>query len=985
MRKLIFILIILIANINSFSQDVVGDRIIAKQALYVRGVWIDSIRVDTVNIQNDNRTLMTAGAIYKFVSNRIGGGGGSGTVTSVTGTADRITITGTPTVNPTVNIAATYAGQTSITTLGTITTGVWNGTAIANANLANSTISGISLGSNLNDLTVGYGVLFNSGTTYNGGTAKTITFDSATVLPQVRSNIDTTFIKVATYTADQKRGNVLGTLYEQVGFADLDTFALSGVTPTISNSMILLGDGTSSFGQATLKRYTMLNRWALKAGFKVGEKDGDSYSFNIGVESANTTYVQDIFGVFHHRSSPSQYNGFLTLQDDDGVIATSATAVSHSATDSIEVTLQRNVNIFTFTARNITTDGDPVSVSYTYTGYTTAVNTGRPIISATGSDSVYYFHFYSNESTGADLITIGDSKFTWYGISINEAIPSQMYALDGNVINHSGSGDKTLEVTLTTDEIISLTPRQALIDIGSNDIRLGVASGTWQANIDTIYNRLTAAGITVYFALAYETAISQTALVTYLESTYPTRYIPNGYDTTFNCTSCLQSDGIHLTSYGDSIWVAGIEQSGMVNFSTVGAATDLTVGSTTVTSGTTTRVLYNNAGVLGEYTISGTGNVAMTTSPVFTTPNLGVPSALTLTNATGLPPVAGIVGWPANSAGVLTNDGAGVLSWGAGGATTWNGIADPTGDLALSFGAGESTTFTDANTTEDFLTINNATSTTSTIFSINRTSTALTSGNYLAEFISSGANANSLQTASGLNISVTNTNATGGTNVGLTVTASGATTANYAALFTGRVGIGQTAPQTLLHVGPGGTATGFGSGAQLTVSNSGSASYLNVFGPSSTEVFIGAESALGIFGTLSNHPLLFRTNNTLRGQFTTAGTLLMSYGVVEKQGADVASVAGAVTLGVDGNAFEITGTNAITLIANTNFQNGHIVTLLFTSTATLTDGTANSGANIGMELAGNTNFVASAGATVTLRLMELGGTQRWYEVARSVQ
>lgn len=49
----------------------------------------------------------------------------------------------------------------------------------------------------------------------------------------------------------------------------------------------------------------------------------------------------------------------------------------------------------------------------------------------------------------------------------------------------------------------------------------------------------------------------------------------------------------------------------------------LTVGTTTITSGTNTRILYNNSGVLGEYTVSGSGNVAMTTSPVFTTPNIG--------------------------------------------------------------------------------------------------------------------------------------------------------------------------------------------------------------------------------------------------------------------------------------------------------------------------------------------------------------------------
>ncbi|MFX9020099.1 hypothetical protein ABTN35_20995, partial [Acinetobacter baumannii] len=73
--------------------------------------------------------------------------------------------------------------------------------------------------------------------------------------------------------------------------------------------------------------------------------------------------------------------------------------------------------------------------------------------------------------------------------------------------------------------------------------------------------------------------------------------------------------------------------------------------------GATTRVLYNNAGVLGEYTISGTGNVAMTTSPVFTTPNLGTPSAVTLTNATGLP-VSGIAATgTASSSTYLRGDG----------------------------------------------------------------------------------------------------------------------------------------------------------------------------------------------------------------------------------------------------------------------------------------------------------------------------------------
>ncbi len=645
---------------------------------------------------------------------------------------------------------------------------------------------------------------------------------------------DSTFIKTAAYTADQKRGNYLGTLYEKTGFSTLDTFALSGTTtPTISNSKILLGGGATD-GAVTLKRYTMLNRATLKAGFKVGAKNGATLSFNMGFASANTTYVQNIVGVFHHRSTPSQYDGFLTLQDGEfyaNVLNTSATAVSFSAGDSIEVTLQRDVNIFTFTARNVTTDGAPVSISYTYTGLTTAVNTSRPFMSATGSDSVYYFHFYSNESTGADLITIGDSKFTWYGNTINEAIPSQMYALNGNTIGHYGSGDKTLEVTLTTSEIIALTPRQALINIGSNDIRNGISSGTWQANIDTIYNRLTAAGITVYFALAYETAISQTALVSYLNSTYPTRYISEGYDTTFNCTSCLISDGIHLTSYGDSIWVEAIGQSGMINFA--GSSGSQTFSNTS--DATSHTVTLSNSG--GSFQLVEGSNITLTTTGT-------------------------------SSNGIIT-----IAS--SGGSSTWNGISDPTGDQALTFQAGESSTWTDQNTTEDLFTVNNATSTTNSLFSLNRTSTAIAGGNNIMELISSGTNTTGGITATGLSISVTNTHGSLGTNKALVLAASGAPEYNLALEVTaGRVGLGDGTPQTLLQVGSdGGTSSAFGTAAQLLVSNSGSGAFISVLGPSSAETFIGTGSGTGIIGTISNDPLAIRTNNNDRIGISNGGVV----------------------------------------------------------------------------------------------------------------
>jgi hypothetical protein len=56
-------------------------------------------------------------------------------------------------------------------------------------------------------------------------------------------------------------------------------------------------------------------------------------------------------------------------------------------------------------------------------------------------------------------------------------------------------------------------------------------------------------------------------------------------------------------------------------------ASTITVGSSTIVSGNSGRVVYDNAGVVGEYPISGTGTVAMTNSPTLVTPNVGVATA----------------------------------------------------------------------------------------------------------------------------------------------------------------------------------------------------------------------------------------------------------------------------------------------------------------------------------------------------------------------
>ncbi len=61
----------------------------------------------------------------------------------------------------------------------------------------------------------------------------------------------------------------------------------------------------------------------------------------------------------------------------------------------------------------------------------------------------------------------------------------------------------------------------------------------------------------------------------------------------------------------------------------------ITIGTTTITSGTDKRILYDNAGVVGEYTITGSGTVvAMATAPTFIT-SIATPAVLATANDSG--------------------------------------------------------------------------------------------------------------------------------------------------------------------------------------------------------------------------------------------------------------------------------------------------------------------------------------------------------------
>jgi hypothetical protein len=141
-------------------------------------------------------------------------------------------------------------------------------------------------------------------------------------------------------------------------------------------------------------------------------------------------------------------------------------------------------------------------------------------------------------------------------------------------------------------------------------------------------------------------------------------------------------------------------------------------GTTATWTAAPTSMVYPGAGIPNStgsawgtsYSVSGTGDVALTVSPVFTTPNLGTPSAGVLTNATGLPISTGVSGLGTGIASALgTNVGTAgsvVVNGGALGTPSSGTLTNATG-LPLTTGVTGTLPVANGGTGATSLTANN--------------------------------------------------------------------------------------------------------------------------------------------------------------------------------------------------------------------------------------------------------------------------------------
>jgi len=181
-------------------------------------------------------------------------GGVTSFQTSLSGLTPNTSSTGAITLAGTLGVASGGTGATTLTgyvygngtgamsASNTIPTTALSGT-ITNAQLANSTISGISLGGNLASLTAGTNITFSSGTTYNGSTAITINNSGVTSF-----SAGTTGFTPSTATSGAV--TLAGTLATTNGGTGLTSFTANGVVYASSTSALATGsaltfDGTT--------------------------------------------------------------------------------------------------------------------------------------------------------------------------------------------------------------------------------------------------------------------------------------------------------------------------------------------------------------------------------------------------------------------------------------------------------------------------------------------------------------------------------------------------------------------------------------------------------------------------------------------------------------------------------------------------------------------------------------------------------------------
>ncbi len=401
---------------------------------------LTSTGYDTIQASNLANTAVTAGSytVNGVAAYTVDAQGrltsSASPVITITGTANKITVSGGTGSAPTVTIASTYVGQSSITTLGTIVTGTWNGTTIDNAYLTNTAVANLS-GTNTGDQTTVSG---------NAGSATTtaITDDTTT-----NATMYPTWVTTTTGNLAQKVSSTKLTFNPSTATLTTTTFsgALSGNATTVTTNANLTGVVTST-GNATIFATMTANNVLLGNGTATPQVVAPSTSGNV-LTSNGTTWISSAAG-----ASSKVINRVSTMtgtfasgttvmvldnskpQSGEGVeFMTLAITPSNTANILvIDVVANLTVSVAAFIIAAIYQDSGADALASTMS-YQTPGDTGDTIsmrwIMAAGTTSATTFKFRAGGDRASTIRFNGDSVGGYFNGTFDSSIMITEYSV----------------------------------------------------------------------------------------------------------------------------------------------------------------------------------------------------------------------------------------------------------------------------------------------------------------------------------------------------------------------------------------------------------------------------------------------------------------------------------------------------------------------------------------------------------------------------
>ncbi len=386
---------------------------------------------------------------------------GTGTVTSVTGTTGQIDVA-TGTTTPVISIDAGYVGQTSITTLGTITTGTWNGTPVT-----------VPYGGTGNNTFTAYSLIC-AGTTATGtfqnvsgiGTSgQVLTSNGASSLPTWQSLPATGTVTSVSGTAGQidvASGTTTPVISIDSGYVGQTSITTLGTitTGTWNGTTVTVSHGGT--GNNTFTAYSVLCAGTTSTGIfqnVVGTGTSGQVLTSTGASSLPTWQTVTGTGTV---TSVSGTSGQI-----DVATGTTTPVISIDAgyVGQTSITTLGTVTTGTWT-------GTTITVPHGGTGNTTF--TAYSLICA-GTTATGTFQNVSGVGTSGQVLTSNGASFlpTW-----------QTLPVSGTVTSVSGTAGQIDVVNGTTTPVISIDAGY----VGQTSITtLGtITTGTWNGTTITV-------------------------------------------------------------------------------------------------------------------------------------------------------------------------------------------------------------------------------------------------------------------------------------------------------------------------------------------------------------------------------------------------------------------------------------------------------------------------------------------------------------------